>query len=195
MKSKIITMVIIAGVLFGCSEENTATQTNNTVTVNNEPTKDTTSPADAQPKTDAEIALEAIKLAVDVGQDIFDNKRRNDSIKEVHKEKMYAYQIGLEKTDKDEVFDTYKKLMDLGISNLYVLKKSRKDFIIVRYEAKAQEELNQALDAFKTQIASVESSVGITNLMQICGASEIIKDGGKLKERKVDFEIPCLICD
>ncbi|MGZ3894683.1 MAG: hypothetical protein ACXVPN_15420 [Bacteroidia bacterium] len=169
------------------------------MTAINEPAKDTanitTNADNDRPKSDGEVALEAFQTSVELTKDLIENKRVNDSIKQSHKDKMYAYQIGVEKTDKDAVFDTYKKLMDLGITNMYVLKKSRKDFIIVKYEAKGQDELTGALDAFKTQIASVEGNVGITNLMQICGANDIIKSGKNLTEHKADFEIPCLICD
>jgi hypothetical protein len=188
-------IAIFMVLLFSCDNStNTNTASNAEVTVSNAAPPDT-GKTDDKPKTDAEVALEAFKVAVDVTQDAIADKRKNDSIREAHREKMFAYQIGIEKTDKDDVFDTYKKLMDLNVTGLYVVKKSRKDYVLVKYDAKLEDELNQGLDAFRVQVASVETKVDVKNLMDFCGLKEMLKKGSNLTERKQDFEVPCLVCD
>jgi hypothetical protein len=145
---------------------------------------------------DVENLLKAGEMIASLADDAIESKRVKDSIRLANKEKMFAYQIGFEITDKDELFKTYNKLTEAGVSNLYALKQGKEDFILVKYEAKSETELRDSLNSFKQTIAGVHSEkIEVINLMSKCDKKEIVKKGENISKRKEDYEIPCLICD
>ena len=143
-------------------------------------------------KTDAEVVVDGILNAIG---DAVENKRKRDSIFEANKDKHFAYKIGFEKTDRNDVFDTYKKLIELKIPGLYALETGRKEYVVISYEAKPEATLREQLEAFKSQVSSVEPHVELVNIMSFCSLKEIIKKDKNLTSRKEDVEIPCLVCD
>jgi hypothetical protein len=151
-----------------------------------------TAKVEVSPKTDAEVIVDGLLTAIG---DAVENKRRRDSIMEANKSKWFAYKIGFEKTDREDVFDTYEKLKQLEISGLYALQSARKEYVLICYEAKAEAELKAQLDSFKLKVAAIEPHVELVNIMNFCSLKEVIKKGKNLTKRKKDFEIPCLECD
>jgi hypothetical protein len=209
MKKRIAYFAILALLSASCSTETNSESASNASTnsvdnsnpiqgisseqpLNSEQVKDETPTSN----DNIEMYLKAGEILADVVGDAIETKKLKDSIRVANKEKMYAYQIGLQITDKDELFESFNKLSEAGVSNLYVLKKGKNDFILVKYEAKPENELKDSLDAFKLRISSIHNEkVDVINLMSECDKKEIIKKGEKLTKRKEDSEIPCLICD
>lgn len=141
-------------------------------------------------KTDAELIEEAAIKTLEISRDFFRNMKTNDSIKMANREKMFAYQIGFAINDKDEVFDLFNKLADT--KDIYVLKQSRKDYFVIKYEGKGEKELNDSLLHFEKQIGQ---DAKVINLMTLCSKKEKLMLGEKLTKRKEDAEIACLVCD
>lgn len=196
--------IIVGFILCACGNENTTQTTTNEVVeiksnspkevpVATETLSSVQENTDDKPKTDAELVLEAFTVAVDITEGVVDDKRRSDSIRRANKEKLWAYQIGFEKTDKDDVFEVYDKLIDLNVDGLYVFRKARKDYIIVKYEARAKDDLVNELADFKSKIAGVDSKVEVINLMDFCSLKEVVRKDGEISKRK-KTPIPCLTC-
>jgi len=147
-----------------------------------------------QKDEDIETVKEAVSLTIDLGKTFIKNLKVNDSIKMAHREKMFAYQVGLPIRHERDVFEEYKKLYD--VESVYILKISRKDHYIIKYEGKSEEDLQKGLEDFKSQLPSeISGGVKIINLAKLCSKRENLKIGEKISRRKENIELPCLICD
>ncbi len=206
MKNKLLylitatTMVLV----FACTENNTEVNNNNNPNGNeseNATTSETNGGASetstesekpASSKTDGELIFEGGKLLLNASLDAIEKQRIKDSINRANKEKMYAYQIGLQYREKD-AYEAYNKLIDAGVTNVYVFKAGRKEYYVVRFEAKGDEELNSGYGDFKTMLGDNGSEgVKVVNLMNFCDKKETII---KQTETSKGNEISCLICD
>jgi hypothetical protein len=186
-----------------CNENNTDVTNNNdpNSATNNPTSKDSTNSNEtvqtsesenSTSKTDAEVMLDAGKFIISTGIDFSEKQRIKDSVNEAHKEKMYAYQIGLQYREQD-AFDAYAKLIDSGVSNLYVFKVGRKEYYVIRFEAKGLEELEMSKEDFKSQLGdNGTEGLKVINLTDFCSKKEtVIKHNETDKNR----EIKCLVCD
>jgi len=143
---------------------------------------------------DVETAKEVIDVTLEVGKVFIKNLKTNDSIKMSKREKMYAYQIGLPIRHERDLFEEYKKLYD--VESVFILKKSRKDHYIVKYEGKSKEELEAGLENFKNDLPpEIVGGVKIINMGIFCSKREKLMVGEKITKRKEETELPCLICD
>lgn len=175
----------------GCDDEPKKTNVSISVETNHNDTiivEEVTEPE--KTKTDAELIEEAAIKTLEISSVFFRKMKTNDSIKMANREKMFAYQIGFAISDKDEVFDLFNKLEDT--KDIYVLKQSRKDYFIIKYEGKGEKELKDSLLLFEKQIGQ---DAKVVNLMTLCSKNEKLMVGEKLTKRKDDTEIPCLVCD
>lgn len=184
-----------------CNENNT--EVNNTTNPNSSETNaetsqdnasnETTSASENQDKkSDEELILEGSKFLINTAMDIAEKQRIKDSINRANREKMYAYKIGLQYKEKD-AFQAYQTLLDAGISNVYVFKAGRKEYYLVRFEAKGEEELNVGYGDFKTQLGdNGTEGLKVINLMDFCDKKETII---KQTETSKGNEIKCLVCD
>lgn len=147
-----------------------------------------------QSDKDLEAVKEAVNTTIDLGKAFIKNLKVNDSIKMSHREKMFAYQIGLPIRHERDIFEEYKKLYD--VESVYILKISRKDHYIIKYEGKTEEDLQNELADFKSQLpAEITGGVKIINLARLCSKRDNLKIGEKITRRKENTELPCLICD
>lgn len=199
MKNKLLYLITLTSLIlvFACNENNTEVTNNNSPNGNDSEnaTVSETSNSSEKPeasKTDAEVILDAGKFLVKAGMDLAEQQRIKDSINRANKEKMYAYQIGLQYREK-EAYEAYNKLVDAGVNSVYVFKARRKEYYVVRFEAKGEEELNLGMGDFKTQLGeNGTEGIKVVNLMDFCDKKETII---KQTETSKGKEIKCLVCD
>ena len=145
-------------------------------------------------KTETEVYIEAGLEAVNIIGDGLKQKRINDSIKRANKEQVWVYQIGLSKNNVDEIWPTYKVVKNIT-SNITVFKDSRKSYYIVKNDGLGKDKLLIGLNAFKSEIDSVETIIKVVNLSKFCPLRKEISSGKKIKIKKAKTEIECLVCD
>jgi hypothetical protein len=199
-----IRLILIAGVLVSCGDNTDETSSGvviikgkdsaiTQVIINSKSNSGSSSNHETD-KLNAELAKEAIGAAVDLGKFVFSTIKINDSIKMANREKMFAYQIGLPMSDKSQVFEEYKKIHDS--TGLFVMKVSRRDYYIVKYDGRSKEELEDNLDNFNALLSiDISGNAKVINLMSLCSKREKLMRGENLTKRKETIELPCLICD
>lgn len=208
MLNKIVNKLLLFLLLIvvSCNENNTdVTNNNNSETPNvnsesndsgensEESTSGNASTSESSTsKTDAEIILEGGKILLNSTIDIIEKQRIKDSINLANKEKMFAYQIGLKYKEKD-AFEAYKKLIKAGVSNVYVFKAARKEYYIVKFEAKEKQELESAKNDVKSKLGDLAAEgLDVINLMDFCSKKETVI---RFKDKSNRIEIKCLACD
>jgi hypothetical protein len=145
---------------------------------------------DIKPKTDAEVVLAGAEMLLNTTADLVRKRQIKDSINMVYRERFYAFQIGMEQ-DRNEAFDSYKRLAGTGIKYLYVFKISRKKYCIVKYQAKTEDELNKTAEDFKNELGdNANEGVKVINLMDFCKKRESIN-----RTTENEMSIKCLVCD
>lgn len=192
-----ILLFVVVGSLFVSCEETTIDQDNNNVVVTEEikqtPSNDEEASEEIPEKTDAEMIAEAIPVAIDLTKTVIKNIKINDSIKMANREQMFAYQIGLPIRHIDEVFEAYKKLDNT--ESVYVMEKSRKEYYLIKYEGKSENELDNGLGTFNSELPiEIAGKAKVINLMNLCSRREKLTVGENIEKRKEDVELPCLIC-
>jgi hypothetical protein len=203
MKLKIITTTILISLGFYACEDN-APKDNNSVLVseennNNEPAPEVKDSSEGNlPKVemteDAQTAIAIIDKVVGLGKGAIKKMKIKDSISMANREKMYAYQIGLPVRHEDDIIDEYNKLTNA--EDVYVFKKGRREYLMIKFEGKTEKELNDSLESYKNQLpVEIVGSAKIINLMSICSRKETLVIGEKIKKNKKSNEVPCLICD
>lgn len=181
---------------FACNENNTVVNNNSdslqaSADSSNSETSNNSENGSSE-KTKEELILDGAKLVINTAMDVIEKQRLKDSINAANREKMFAYQIGLQYREQD-AFDAYNKLVDSGISNLYIFKISRKEYCIVKFEAKEKEALDHDKEEFTNSLGENGSEgVSIINLMDFCSKKETVVKQLKMEKGK---EIKCLVCD
>jgi hypothetical protein len=138
--------------------------------------------------------IEAAGKIVDAGKNLVEAKRKNDSILESKREKMFAYQLGVPMKSKDQVVEAYEKLSDT--KGVYVLKKSRKEYVLVKYEDKPESQVDEELQDYKDDHAEeVIGEIKKVDLVKECGKRKKPVLSSRIKKRKDDTQIDCLTCD
>ena len=144
-------------------------------------------------KLEEKIVEEAIDVAVDLTKLMVRKLRVNDSIRMSNREKMFAYQIGFPLNNKEETFEVFKGIKDsIG---LFVLKVSRKDYYVVKFDGSSKEELESGLDNYNKTLSPDIGRAKVINLASLCSRREKLMRGENLTKRKEEIELPCLICD
>ncbi len=149
-------------------------------------------------KSDGELIYEGSKTLFEEGKGAIKGRKERDSIIIANRDKKMVYQIGSIKEDDDAILNLYMKLKSisgLNISRISVFRISRNEYFLYKDDEYAQKQINDSLANFKTEVASVEPSVKIVDLMQFCKAKEKFKERKPLKFRKQKIEIPCYYCD
>lgn len=143
-------------------------------------------------KTDAEVILQGAELILNTTTDLLRKKAIKDSMREVYREKCYAYQLGME-LKKQDALDLYKRLTDAGIKSVYIFRKSRKKYFVLKFQAKTEADLLNEMPAFKTELGEqADEGVHIINLMNYCNKRETIN---RTRDEDDGIEIKCLVCD
>jgi hypothetical protein len=189
---KILLAVTTLGMVTSC--EPASPKTDDSVVVQSEPTPEQTeSSTESTTSSNEKIAKEVINATVDLTKTVIKTLKVNDSIRVANREQMYAYQIGLPIRDEDEVFEEYSKLENT--ESVYVLKKGRKEFYILKYEGKTNKELSDGLEEYQKSIPSgLSGGAKVINVMNLCSKRDKLMVGESLTKRKENKEIPCLIC-
>lgn len=153
----------------------------------------------SNPKTDAEIALEAGKVVLDEVQKGVENiKERNEEIIAKRK-KRFVYQIGDITDNEESILKLYEELIkntEIDSSKIFVFRIKRKKYFLYFEEAYNEDPINEdSLTHFKSKIENTEPVVKDIDLKKYCKAKETIIQRKPLKFRKQKIEIPCLECD
>lgn len=172
-------------------ETSTTSEENNTIPDASPSTVSQSTPE--KPKTDEEIIFEAAELTLNAISDIAEKQKTKDSIRQAEKDRMFAFQIGM-KMREDDAYALYHKLTILGIPSIYVFRAGRKEYYVVQFEAKGEEELSLLKGDFKNALGdSGSEGLKIINLNEaFCPkrksvTRETIESDGD--------EIKCLFCD
>lgn len=143
---------------------------------------------------DVELVIQTGEVLLDIGKELVENKRKKDSVFLSKREKMYAYQLGAPLKHEKLVMEAFQKLSDT--KGVCVLKKSRKEYLLVKYENKEEEVLDQELATYKIEHSEeVIGEIKKIDLMRECGKRKRPVLSGKLKKRKSEIEIDCLTCN
>jgi hypothetical protein len=189
----LILAVMAVGMITAC--EPAPPKTDDSIVVQSEPAPEQSeSSTESTTSSNEKIAKEVINATVDLTKTVIKTLKVNDSIRVANREQMYAYQIGLPIKDKDDVFEEYGKLENT--ESVYVLKKARKEYYLIKYEGKTKDELSAGLDDYRKSIPSdLSGGAKVINVMSLCSKREKLMVGESLTKRKENEEIPCLICD
>lgn len=153
---------------------------------------------DTDPESDSAMSpeqalIEVGAAAVQFGKDVWDAKKRNDSIKMARRDKMYAYQLGVAFKDEAPLLDAYEKLSNQ--ENVLAFKKSRKEYMLVLYKGNSLEEMKSELETYRDNYeGQITGEVKIIDLMQECGRRKQPKSAGTISKRKKKTVVECLTC-
>lgn len=158
------------------------------VSVEEPPLKDTTV------KTEIETMVDESKKILETIQELAEAKRKNDSIKLAKREKKFAYQLGLPLKSEKLVREAYESLTNT--EGVRVLKKSRREYLLILYEGKDEITIDEELEQCKEEYGSeVIGEIKKIDLMLECGKNKEPFRSDPIKHRKSKIEIECLICD
>lgn len=207
MKQYILFLIFVVSLCFYACNNNESSLTNNN---NDSSTPATSEPVVAEPndnqtttedngyssnsqhKTDEELIFEGANILLNTTKDLIEQQRIKDSINRANREKMYAFQIGLKYREKDAL-KAYQELADANVSSLYVFKAARKEYYIVCFEAKGEEELKRDYGNFITSLGdNGTEGVKIVNLMEFCSKKETVS---RYDVDEKENEIKCLTCN
>jgi len=127
--------------------------------------------------------------------DIAANKRRKDSLKAANAQHTWVYQIGESFEKSDLASDEWNKLK--GISNLYIFKKSRREYFLIKDDGYPKELLDDSLGDFKKKLIGIETRVGIIDLGTMCSGKKkpAVSDPVTYKVDGNKMKIDCRECD
>jgi hypothetical protein len=138
--------------------------------------------------------IEDAKELIEAGHELLEEKRKNDSIKLLQRERTFAYQLGLPFKKEKLLFEVYKKLSDTKA--VYAFKIDRNEYVLIKYEGKSEEELDDELEAYKTLYgAEVIGNIKKIDLVKECGKRKMPILTGKIRVRRDTTEINCLTCE
>jgi hypothetical protein len=180
----------IASLLISCSAFETNTHSESSTTTNNT-TIDT-----IKKKSDLEVYVDAGKEGVTVVKDLIDNKHLKDSIRNTDKDRVWVYQIGSPFSSEELAAKAYNKIK--SIPHLYIFRKGRKEYYIVKEDGyPTKEHLQDSLGSVKRQVSAVSSyQVEIKDLSIECSSKKQPTNCAPIKY-KVDgnkLEVECKEC-
>jgi hypothetical protein len=146
-----------------------------------------------------DVTIQEIKTAKDIGGKIVDdvaaNKRRKDSIRTANATHTWVYQIGEPFEESDLAGKEWDKLN--GMTNLYIFKKSRHEYYLIKDDGYPKELLEDSLGGFKKKLAGLETRVAIIDLGSFCSGKKkpSISDPIKYKVDGDKKKIECHECE
>ncbi|MFL5754105.1 MAG: hypothetical protein ACJ76F_11905 [Bacteroidia bacterium] len=141
-------------------------------------------------KSDVEAVVEAGNQVADFISEKREERRKRDSLKLASKEESFAYELGFPIDGEKKAIEAYEELMNTD--GIYIFKKSKSKYQLVKFESKSEEELNDSINSFKEQNPGMR--VQVVNLTTSCDLDEVITTGGDIGKRRKGIQIPCLIC-
>ncbi len=155
-------------------------------------------------KTDAEvkgeIETEGIKQAGSLGKEAIqlrkehnNNKWKEDSLKTANMPERWVYIIGDQIGSEKEAWRAFDKFK--AIPNVYILKKGKSEYYIVKDDQYSRDRLGDSSLSFKKQIASIEPNVQTKNLGLLCPHKQPTVTDPIIYRKDGKHEARCLICD
>ncbi len=121
--------------------DNSISDVNTTTIIPGETSKD-----ENEIKELADAGIDIIKSGIDV-------KRRNDSIRNSNKQRVWVYQIGGPMSNEELAADRYEKLKD--IPHLYIFKRSKHELYLIKDDGYSTNQ--QLIDSFNVNLLRVEN--------------------------------------
>ncbi len=154
---------------------------------------------EAPTKTGEEVRAELIKEGSEhvtaLIKDARAEKRQKDSIHLANRQAITIFQIGGFKSDAQDFEELYKRLTEAGITNIYIMRQSRKVFYLLKNDnTKSMEEVGDKLSSFHDAMkkADIREDIEVKDLHSFCDSEDALPDGDVKVARKVRVE--CYIC-
>lgn len=144
-------------------------------------------------KTVDEVYVEAGLKVGGIVLDKLKEKRKRDSTELANRGKILAYQIGMPKSDKDELWNSYSKLR--SVPNVYAFKDDD-NYYLIKVENYTEQTMNDSLSSTAISLAKkgITEQVSVLNILGKCKRKETIVQGKSIKIKRQD-DIPCYICN
>jgi len=146
-----------------------------------------------------DVKVQELKSATTVANNLINNveqnKRRKDSIRMANATHTWVYQIGLPFEKDDLAGVESDKLKNL--SNVYIFKKSRHEYYLIKDDGYPKELLEDSLGDFKKKLQGIETRVTIIDIASLCSNNKKPEVSGSIKY-KVDGDkkkIECRECE
>lgn len=150
-------------------------------------------------KTDEQVRAELIQKGSEhvtaLIKDARVEKRQKDSIHLANRQAIWIYQIGGFKSDAKDFEELYKKLTEGGITNIYIMRQTRKVFYLVKNDnAKSTEEVGSNLNGLQDSMkeANIREDIEVKDLHSFCDTDDALPDGEVKVAHKVKVE--CYSC-
>jgi len=150
-----------------------------------------------QPKSDSEVIVEGVFEVSTFIEEAVENKKEKNKEIIANREKRFVYQIGDIKDNKKSILKLYLKLKNIpsvDISRLFVFQLSKKRFFLYKNDEYLEDQINDSLPSFITQVATAEPMIKVIDLMQKCKVKQKITETKSFRFRKEEIEIPCCNC-
>jgi hypothetical protein len=195
---KLFSLLLIAIPLFSCETNNQQTQTVDLGDQQPDSIKDTiihssTTVNNNATKIKEEVYVEAAEVVGSAVWQELKEKRKRDSTELANRGKILVYQIGVPKNDKDELYNSYSKLV--GLPDIYAFK-ADDNYYLIKTVNYTEQTMQDSLSAMSAQLArrGVTDPIVILNALAFCKRKETIVHGKKVKIRHHD-DVPCYVCD
>ena len=161
--------------------------------------EDVTSSEEAQVEvsaqmSDGELILKGTEVLLETIESEREAKKIKDSIRVQKRGEKWVYKIGTSYSGKDlKFYDLYKDISHIG--NVNAFREDRNSYFLIKDDNLSRMELESELNVLKESLAGHSKiRIEILDLHSYCKPKESIIAGKKVKWRKADVEIPCLIC-
>lgn len=189
--NKVIKIVMSCALLQSCSDSVPKSDQSTVVKTNR---KEDQKEPNEKTKSQTQVIIDAGTTILEPGADLLNKKRKNDSIRLAKREKMFAYQLGVPLKSEKLVIEAYAKLSD--VEGVCVLKKSRNEYLLIKYEDKSEKLLDEDLENYKSEhTGEIMGEVRKVDLVKECGKRKKPILSGKISKRKGNIQIDCLTCD
>lgn len=144
-------------------------------------------------KTTDEVYVEAGLKVGGIVLDKLKEKRKRDSTELANRGKILVYQIGMPKTDKDELWNSYSKIKNLP--NVYAFKDDD-TYYLIKIENYTEQDMQDSLVSITNTLSQkgMNERVDILNILGKCKRKETIVHGKKVKIKHHE-DIPCYTCN
>lgn len=188
---KLVTIIVSSALLQGCSDSVPKSDQSTVVKSNRNDSEKETS---ERTKTESEVIIDAGTTLLETGAQLLKTKRLNDSIRLAKREKMFAYQLGVPLKSEKLVIEAYGKLSN--VDGVCALRKSRNEYLLIKYEDKSEKQLDEDLESYKSEHAGeIMGEVRKVDLVKECGKRKKPILSGRISKRKGNVQIDCLTCD
>ncbi len=196
MKKQLLLLSISIPLLFNSCE--TKTQQTQNVNVgqddsSRQETKEVNNTTNEAAKTKEEVYAETGLAVGEIVLDKIKEKWKRDSIELSNRGKVLVYQIGVPKSDKDELWNSYSKIRN--IPGIYAFREGD-NYYLIKVANYSEQGMQDSLAITSDALAQIgmNENISVLNIMSFCKRKETITHGKKVKIKHQD-DIPCYVCN